>query len=494
MHTAKKILGSTVIQIVGKFLTISISILIVKILTNYLGLAGFGAYTTIYEFLAFFAIAADFGIFQIAVREISLHPLEKIKIFGNILALRLIFTVTAMAVALGAVFLIPAYEGTAIPLGVVIAALTTFLNLMFGTLSSILQVEMKMSRAVFAMVLGKIVTLAFMLFVVFFWLPTDPQTGFNQLLVAGVLGNTLQLLGVFLAARKLVKISFRFDWVFWRLILRKTLPYGSAILLATIYFRIDVLLLSLMRDLTEVGIYGAAMRIFENILIISVFFLNSALPTLAQFFKQAPEKVQSFLQNAFDFLALLGIPILFGGIVLAYPLISFVAAPEFLSRTGFLGSDVALMILLLALLLAFFNNLFGYTLLAAGQPIKLLWVAAGTATFNFVSNLIVIPYFGWLGATWTSVASETLAIGLGFFFVWKITQVRFRFLNFGKALLAASLMVFCLYFSKQFFFEVFTVSRSLLVLIPCGALIYFAGIYYLKALPVNLIRILSKTP
>ena len=469
-------------------MTALISIVIVKILTNYLGVAGFGAYTAIYEFLAFFAIAADFGIFQIAVREMSLQPLRRAQIFGNILALRLVFTVVAMLLAIGAVFLIPPYAGTAIPIGVVLAALTTFLNLMFGTLSSVLQVEMKMSRAVAAMVVGKVATLLFMLFVIFYWLPADPVAGFNQLLVAGIIGHFLQLLGVLAAARKLVTLTLRFDWDFWREILRKTLPYGGAILLATIYFRIDVLLISLMRDLTEVGIYGAAMRIFENLFVISVFFLNSALPSLTQFFQHSPEKFQAFLQQGFNFLAILGLPILVGGVILAYPLMSLVTAPEFLSDVsrGFWGSDLALQVLLLALVFAFFNNLFGYALLAAGQPLKLFWVALGTALFNFLSNLVVIPYFGWLGAAWTSVASEILAICLGLFFIIRLINLRLNFGNFGKAALAAILMGVCLQLLEPILGNLITGNRVLLILIPIGMLIYFGILYFLRVLPRDL--------
>ena len=85
MNTAQKVLGNTAIQAVGRLTTAAVSIIVLKLISTYLGKSGYGAYTTVYEFLAFFAIIADFGIFQIAVKEMSAHPDRRREIFGNVL-------------------------------------------------------------------------------------------------------------------------------------------------------------------------------------------------------------------------------------------------------------------------------------------------------------------------------------------------------------------------------------------------------------------------
>ncbi|EKD47810.1 MAG: hypothetical protein ACD_65C00278G0001, partial [uncultured bacterium] len=54
MSTARKVLGNTAVQVAGRFVMAFMSIIIVKLITSYLGLEGYGKYSAIYEFLAFF--------------------------------------------------------------------------------------------------------------------------------------------------------------------------------------------------------------------------------------------------------------------------------------------------------------------------------------------------------------------------------------------------------------------------------------------------------
>ncbi len=494
MNTAQKVLGNTAIQVIGRLTTAAVSIVILKLISSYLGTAGYGNYTTIYEFIAFFAIVADFGIFQIAVKEMSAHPKRRKEIFGNVFALRLLLTTGAMGAAVAVAFLIPKYSGTPIPTGVMIASMTTFLTIIFGTLSSILQVELKMQWNVLALIAAKFTALGWMLFAIFHWFPNNPEKGFDQLLIAGVVGGLLQVVIVFFAARRSEQISLRFDFPFWRKIIRETLPYGAAILLATIYVRIDVILLSLMRDAEEVGIYGVAARILENLAVISIFFLNSTLPVVTRLFRDNKEKLKKLLQYSFDFLLLLGLPIVVGGITLAYPIIALVSSPDFLSNTAesFYGSDVALQILLVAMLFAYLGNLFGFTLLAGNQQIKLIFVNAAAVVFNLVSNFLVIPIWGFRGAAATSVASQVFVCILGFIFLRRMIAIRFKLKTATKALLSAAMMGVALIYLQPVFFEIFGGNKSLLLLIPTGILVYGIGLISLRTITPEMLSLVSR--
>lgn len=99
----KKVYLNTVAQIAGKISTALISIFLVKILTNYLDLAGYGLYSKIYNYLSIFSVVADLGLYTITVREISDNKddPEKVKrIAGTVLSIR-----TAMGLAIVALSL-----------------------------------------------------------------------------------------------------------------------------------------------------------------------------------------------------------------------------------------------------------------------------------------------------------------------------------------------------------------------------------------------------
>jgi O-antigen/teichoic acid export membrane protein len=47
-------------------------------------------------------------------------------------------------------------------------------------------------------------------------------------------------------ARKIVKFGFDFDWQYIKHLFKISLPYGLALFLSVVYFKIDIIILSLM--------------------------------------------------------------------------------------------------------------------------------------------------------------------------------------------------------------------------------------------------------
>ena len=87
----RKIYTNTIAQIGGKLLTALISIAMIKVLTNYLDIAGYGLYSKIYNYLSIFAVIADLGLYTITVRELTKHEDDQKmveKISSNVLTLR----------------------------------------------------------------------------------------------------------------------------------------------------------------------------------------------------------------------------------------------------------------------------------------------------------------------------------------------------------------------------------------------------------------------
>ena len=88
---SKKIYTNSLAQIGGKIMTALISIFMIKILTGYLDVAGYGLYSKIYNFLSIFAVIADLGLYTITVRELSKfqdNPEMIQKISSNVLSIR----------------------------------------------------------------------------------------------------------------------------------------------------------------------------------------------------------------------------------------------------------------------------------------------------------------------------------------------------------------------------------------------------------------------
>src|SRR3989339_1958435 len=182
MSTARKVLSNTVIQVAGRLFMALLSIVIVKLITNYLGVEGYGKYAAIYEFLAFFGIATDLGLFTIAVREMAKEESNEKReyILANIISLRMILCVIVMAVAIAIAYAIPQYRG--IHFGIIIASIAVFLSIIQSALSSLLQFNLKMQWAALAQVLGKAAALGYMVYTVFYGFTNNVGEGFYHLI------------------------------------------------------------------------------------------------------------------------------------------------------------------------------------------------------------------------------------------------------------------------------------------------------------------------
>jgi O-antigen/teichoic acid export membrane protein len=493
MSTARKILSNTVAQILGKAVLALLGLAVVKISTSYLSVEGYGQYVLVYEFLAFFGIAADLGLFTIAVKEMSKDESRIPKIIGNILSLRTILIVFTMTAAILSVFLIPKYSDTRIPIGVAIASLTVFLTIINGTITSVLQTKLKMGRAALATILGKIVSVGFMVYIVFYGFPQDSETGFYMLIAAGIIGNLVMLLTTHYYVRKITPLEYRFDFVIWKEVFIKALPYGLALILTTIYFRIDTILISFIRNDREVGVYGVAMRMLEQLTILPLYFMNSVLPVLTRTIQESKERYQQVIKYAFDFLAALSVPMVVGGVILAYPIIFIVSTPEFLSRVseGFYGSDIAFQILIFALLFQFLSTLFAFILISVNKQSRLLYINAVCVIFNLITNLIFIPYYGFIGAAVTSVISEFFILTATYFTAKKYLDFNISFLNLGKIIFSAFVMGLSLYYLQPLTYQ-YMQNWNVLLLIPVGGLIYAAMLFLTKTINKEMISLLRR--
>ncbi len=468
-------------------------------LTYYLGKEGYGQYTTAFEFLAFFGIVADLGLFTIGVREMAKDEKKIPMIVGNILSVRTILCVIMVGIAIAAAYLTPKYQGTFIPLGVALVGIATALNILTSTVSTVLQVHLKMEYNSLASVLGKLIAVGYMTAVIFVFYPgsqvagTGIPAGFYQLIWAGIAGNAVMLLITYYYSRKYTQIRYRLDKIFLKDVLLKALPYGIALVLSTIYFRIGSVLLSLMKEPGDVGIYGVPMRILEAVGIIPLYFMNAILPVLSRSLERKDGSHHKIIQYAFDFLVIGSVPIVAGTVVLAYPIVYLIARPEFLSNLsiGFYGSDITLQILIFALAFSFINSLFGFILVADNRQMKLLTRNAIGVLLTIVLSLLLIPQFGVRGAAFSSVVTEFYVAVASYMIAKRYIKFTISFKSTYKTIFSTLVMALVIYALRDFTYGIMQ-NKNIFVLIPLGGVIYVGMLFLTKTITKEMIALIRK--
>lgn len=487
MSLARKIATNTLWQIVGKIVTAVLGIISIKYITNYLSPTSYGQYTTIYDYTALFAIIADFGLFTIAVREMA--HIEKSegkegieRILGSILSIRTLLAIISLGIGAIIAFLIPAYQGTAIPHGVIIVSVATVITLMAGTTSSILQFHLRMHWASIALSVGKLITVLYILMVILWAFPNDPIRGFPHLLIAWIVGGLCTMLITYSAAAQYNRIAFYFDPVFWKKVMKKALPYGFALMLGTMYFRMGTIVMSLYGMQTQIGYFGVPMRFLEILQIIPHYFMNSVLPELTRSLELHQQRAEKIVRYSINALATLALPIFVGGYLLSWEITAAVSSPEFLTQrigeTITYGSDIGLKILLGAVAFTFLHVVFTYTLVAKGMQKQVLKANAIGMTINTILNFSLAPRYGFIGASISAVLTEAVMFITLAILMYRYSDVRHiwdrAFLL--KILAAATTMGAALILIDDPLSNLLY-TKSLFILIPVGILVFGAVLY-----------------
>jgi len=145
-------------QVASQFCMALLSVLVVKLVATGLTQELAGIYNSAYGYLQLFGIMADFGIYAVAVRELSTAD-NKSDIISALLVIRICLTVVALGSAVLIGFIIPSWQGTPLPLAVSIAALVPAFVLLSGVLRTVFQVHYKLQWVFAAEVLQRILTL-----------------------------------------------------------------------------------------------------------------------------------------------------------------------------------------------------------------------------------------------------------------------------------------------------------------------------------------------
>lgn len=423
---------NTIYQFIGRGFSTLFGLLALAAITRYLGPEKYGWYTTVFTFLQFFAILADFGLTLISAQLIAEPGADEEKITSNLFSLRLLISTFFFGGAMLLIWFFPypllIKEGVLVVTGSLFAV--TLQNIFMG----LFQKHLRMDKVAIGDAYGRLVILiGYFLCIWFKW-------GLLPILLISVLANVSQFFLLLRYSRAFVKIRLVCDWPLYREIFKRSWPIAISIAFNLIYLKADTIILSLVRSQTEVGIYGAAYRVIDVAATIPVMFMGIMLPHLTAAWRTDKEKFKHYFRRAFDFMGLAGLPFVIGGIYLAGPLMTFVAGAEFAVSGQYLR------VLLVALLTIFFGALSGHVIVALNRQRVMIWGYIIDAILSLIGYLIFIPRYGAMGAAWVTVFSEALILVLTFIVVERDIRAWPNFAIFGKCLLGCALMILAIHF------------------------------------------------
>ncbi|HWO44685.1 MAG TPA: flippase, partial [Methylomirabilota bacterium] len=335
------------------------------------------------------SVVLDLGFNVLYVREGARHPAYIQRYLRNVMSLRLVMAVGGFVV-LAIALAVAGLSSLLVP-GFLLMVLTSYSTLLRNTLYAV----QRLAYEAVAVVLESIVLLALVLIgikigagVTYFVWAYAAQYAFSCAYFAIVLWwQKIAVVGWKLEPQ-LVR-----EWFF------QGLPFALTFVLTILYFKIDQPLVYAIRPHVEAGWYAAAYKPFEALLFIPMTLLSVVFPVLSVYFRERPQELTDAVSRFFKALLVIGWPIAVGLFVLAHPLTTMFLYPQ---------SEPALRILALALAIGFVNNAFIGALSASDRQLSFTWAAGWSLIANLALNLILIPFFGYIGASWATVLTEVV--------------------------------------------------------------------------------------
>ncbi len=413
-------------QIGGKALATALGVAAIAIITRLLGPEQYGYYTTIIAYLTFFSIAVDLGLNVFIVQLLSereLDPAEERHIASVVFTLRMVSSLVILG--LGVAVMMWLSYAAPVKVNTWIVALSLWAIVMQQILVGVFQTKLAMARVALAEVLGRVVLVGGV------WLAARLGGGLTAVLWVGTIASVVSFFATWIWLNPFVSIRLRWDWALLQKIMQRSWPVALSVVFNLVYLRADILLLALYRTPAEVGLYGAAYRVIDILVMFPTMFVALVLPFLSRSFVAADRVgFQTMLQNAFDSLLIMVLPFVVGAWLLGEQVMVFVAGADFVS------AGALLQILIIAAVFVYVSNLFGHTIVAVNRQRQMVWGYAFVAILTLAGYRWLIPSYGALAAAWLSVFSESMIMLIGAYFVLTASQVRLSPARAIRALVA----------------------------------------------------------
>ena len=457
LNLTQKIAYNALFSAGARIIEVAIALVIIGLTTRYLGDGGFGDYIIVITFVYIFSVIADLGLYSIVVREISREGANEEKIINNAFTLRFVAGFFILGSAFFVSLIFPYSES--VKMGIGIAAVGFWILSNIQVLMGLFQKHLAMDKVAIAEILGRVMQLLFVLICI------ELDLGFLYIIFSIFLGAIFNFVLVLLFTSKYIKIRLRFDFKFWKELLKQAYPLAVSAILVLIYFKLDTIFLSVMKTREAVGVYGLSYKILENLIFFPAMIVGLTMPIMSRYIFTDRNKFKSVVQRTLNFLLIAVVPMIVGVVFISDEIIKLLGGGE-----GFKDSPLVLNILMMALGFIFLGALFSNIIIAANKQKQLAQIYFVGMIFNVITNFIFIPRYSYFGAAATTVVTELLVTVLMILVVYRSIKFIPSFAILFKVSFASFLMASALHYFSYL---------NIFYLLILGIVVYSLTIYFI---------------
>lgn len=374
------------------------------------------------------------GLDDLLIRQVAREPDRAANYFGNFLLLR---TILSAAIYLALVLIVQDVlnyaASTVTP--IVILTLSVLPDSLAYVAQSILLGQRRFGAP--AAIWGGVSAFKLAAGTIALW----QGGGLVEIAWLWLIGSGLGMAALIGVAAQQVGGLQRADWLNFgplRMHWRTALSFTAITVLTALDSQTDTVLLSVFRNETEVGWYGAATTVTFSLLMLSQAYRFAVYPLLTRYAQSAPEKLSPLFQKSIHYMGVLALPMVAGIIWLAPALVDLIFKPQFAP------ASLALRTIVLSLLFFFLSEPCNRLMLVKDRQqviVKILLISTG---LNIGFNLILIPLFGAAGSGLSRSISAGVYFILNYSYIVKTNLAKARPFSLYKPVFASAVMLLSL--------------------------------------------------
>lgn len=390
---------------------IAFPIVTIPYVSRILGVEQIGIFNFVITFVSYFVAFAALGTPLYGMREIAKLKEDteaRDTLFNEIFSICILSSAAVSAVYLLLVYNIPRFAD--IRTFLTISGITVFLSFLNidWFFSGLENFRLLALRSVIVKLLG---LLCLFLFV------TTPEDLINYfwIFVFTTIGN--QIWNVY--SLRLHRIRIRFTC---RCLIKHLKPLFILLVSAVavhLYIMLDTLMLGLMRDYEEVGIYSSAVKSVRLIMPLVTALGVVLLPRLSYYKEKSREEMLILLNKSFQYINIVSIPLSIYFICIASRFVPFFFG------ANFYDTIVPMRVVSLLIFLGNLSYFFSVQILAVlSHENKFLTATVAGMLINFLFNCFLIPAYGAIGAGIASIIGELSVTLCAGWFVYRLYPLK----------------------------------------------------------------------
>jgi O-antigen/teichoic acid export membrane protein len=389
---------------------IVLGLVIATLLLRHLGVAESGRYVTVMSLMAIATSVADIGLNVSGSRELAVRePRDRAALIANFLGQRLAITPVAV-LAIVSFAVLAGYPQRMVAGTALVGAGLLIISLADAVLL-LLTVQLRNAGLAFVDFLRYTVTLAGVALLVALGAGLTPFFAVQIVVGLAVVAVTPLLVGSGAFMRP------RFDRAEQRALLKNALPVAAALVLGQVYFRLVIVLMSLISSPKQTGYFGGSLRAMEAVVNIPIVVAGVALPLLAAAARDDRARLRYAVEGLSEGAVIGGVLVVLVTVRAAEPVMAIIGGRAFGPAGAVLRIQVG------ALLFIALYQIWAVSLVALGRQRDLILTNALGLLGVVVFAEVLVPRFGAQGGAVASVLGDAL---LACLIYWRLRRAAVR--------------------------------------------------------------------